>query len=380
MNTNSTYTHITIVYPQTNIGDRTRLTKLCVAANTQGYQIEALNWKRNNHGDHDVDRNILLAKKTALDTSRGWLNKLQTRHIRALYPLYMLSVFFKAFRFNSDTLVYCLGFESAFPVYLAQKFTGGKYIFDDADRFSLILNLPKPLDAVLRRLETIVSRNSAAHVIPGLARYEYRNARQTVVRNTPSYRNKDEISQKATDSNLLTVYLNGWLGKSRGIDTFLPVAQQLLNTQNSLVSFISAGRIDSSIAEEFVMLDNVTYYGLVDSNQAIDLYNKSDIVVTFYDPSIKINRYAESNKWGDAIETLTPILVNSEVQTADFLLENNACFCTDYDDVTGIVKLLHEISKNKSIINDKIQGLEHLRKSSVPFDIRIVQVLSSINK
>ncbi|ARN70862.1 hypothetical protein BST91_03965 [Nonlabens tegetincola] len=56
-------------------------------------------------------------------------------------------------------MVWALGFESAFPLLLASKIKGFKLYFDDADRFSMLFNFPKPLKFGIQFLEKSLHKN-----------------------------------------------------------------------------------------------------------------------------------------------------------------------------------------------------------------------------
>ncbi|MEZ9922308.1 hypothetical protein AB4342_19550, partial [Vibrio breoganii] len=78
--------------------------------------------------------------------------------------------------------------------------------------------------------------------------------------------------------------------------------------------------------------EQVLYLGSVSNEDALCAYYASDFVMTYYDPVSKVNRHAESNKWGDAIVTNTAVLVNSEIETAKWLQEYGIAISTPYND------------------------------------------------
>ena len=199
---------------------------------------------------------------------------------------------------------------------------------------------------LLTHIERRVSAKAMVHIIPGRDRYDYETDRQWVVRNTP---NADDL-QRAFEMDVpekpgpFVVYANGWLGETRGLPIVNALAKHFAD--DNRVHFVIAGRIDGPSAQEVVTLPNVTYFGEVSSDQALAYSRIADVLVTLYDPSIEINRYAESNKWGDAIFIGLPVLVNEEVVTSRFLQEAGAAFTFPYNDTTKAAAILDELVSN----------------------------------
>jgi len=298
--------------PFQRIDKRTRIKKLMSITQQRGWAVTLLCWDRN-RDTTPLDSFPNLQETEVL--LRGGVSPAWWLRLHYLFWMVRLTSYF--LRKPPSSPVYCLGFECAFPAFLASRVRSMSYLFDDADRFSLIVNLPRPFHRLLRFFEKKTSEHSLVHIVPGLARYEFRNAQQVVLRNTPSRQalaDSQRMSPTRPDAELV-IYVNGWLGEVRGLPIINSLADRLLQVEAS-VKFVAAGRLDSEVGEAFVRKENVTYLGEISNNEALSWYRVVDLVFTYYDPAVRINRFAESNKWGDAIHFGVPPIVNNEVVEA----------------------------------------------------------------
>jgi glycosyltransferase involved in cell wall biosynthesis len=261
-----------------------------------------------------------------------------------MYPIWMLMVFLRVLTLGRRRVLFCLGWESAFPALLASKLTGSTVIFDDADRFSMLVKLPGPLHRILVRLEEWTSRNSAVHLIPGWSRYDFRHGRMKLLRNTPT--SSDFHAAKAAPAERpdadIVLYVNGWIGETRGAPIFLELMQRFL-AKGTHVVLIAAGWTDCDAGRTLFKMPNVRFMGELSTEQALALYPACDAVLTYYDPAVPINRQAESNKWGDAIFLGRPFIVNSEVETAAPLVAQGFGFAVPYHDIDALVELVDRL-------------------------------------
>lgn len=323
-----------IIAPLSSLSKRTRLYKLAKFCQMRfpGISIQHVAWERAS-GESKEDYLSNISKKVIL-SGGGYGGS----SVRVRYIFWMLKVFIQALFLNKDETVWALGFESAFPVMLASKLKKFKVIFDDADRFSMIFPLPNKLKKYVESLEEYTSRNVALHVVPGISRYNFKSDSLYILRNMPSKSEVDEAVEiyksKSWPEAKVVIYVNGWLGDSRGMAQVLYLSEQL---KSESFKIILAGKLDGDDAISLSRKENVLYLGEVSNSEALSAYFASDFVFTYYDPSVQINRYAESNKWGDALKTSTAVIVNSEVKTADYLRDRKVAISYDYDDRKGLL-------------------------------------------
>lgn len=335
------------VAPLSAISRRTRLLKVSNYMHASGFDIEHIGWERlpdeakEHHLKYPVTKSVILK-------GGGYGSKFT----RLLYFVWMVVVFLRALFIKKEVQVWALGFESAFPCVLASKLRGFKVYFDDADRFSMVFGFPSVIKSIIESLEEWTSIHCHVHIIPGKARYSFSSPKFFELLNFPSETEVNAAKQLYTDRSWprknVVVNVNGWLGAGRGMGTILKVAT---NLQADSVLIILAGKLDCKEAHELVTLPNALYIGEVSNAEAIASYFASDLVFTYYDPKTRINRLAQSNKWGDAIMTGIGVVVNQEVLTAKDLERNGLGISFEYEDTEGLTQWLRNASLDSSVVS-----------------------------
>lgn len=358
-----------IIAPLPSISKRTRLTK--IVENLHSFEkVSFYGWKRQNDEYTDPNSKIILK-------GGGYSSK----KARLMYALWSSKVFINSLSFEKDTLVWALGLESAFPAILASKVKGFKVIYDDADRFSSLFNFPSFVQDYLIKLEKFSSKNSHRHIIPGLERYEFSSSKFFILKNTPTTEDVRKALDFVLDNKLIeklgnfdsVIYVNGWLGEGRGMRIIHDVAKRLPNK-----AFLLAGRIDSTYAEAMVDLENVIYLGELPQYQALAYYRKAHFIFTYYDPAIPINKKAEANKWGDALQFSVPIIVNSEVITAGYLRDSGCAISYDYEDVESLVNSLKELIPASLNYKALVSSIKKMQEKFEPFDQQLLLLFNDM--
>lgn len=362
---------ITVIFPLSSMSQRTRLDKLAQVCNDLNIEITTWRWLRN-YKDKNIEKAKVTKQKTLL-IGGGFSSK----RLKIYYLLWVISVFFRVIVFKPKSTVYCLGFESALPIWMANKITKIPYIFDDADRFSLIVKMPKKIDTLIKELEKKVSEESLVNIIPGLERYEFRNNKQFILKNMPDSKTLNKAKEITPQNfpNQVVIYVNGRMVEERGMPVILALAKIYLT--NPAIQFIAAGYAIGPSAQEFIKLRNVKYIGEVANATALAWYRVSDFAFTYYNPIIEINKYAESNKWGDCLALGVVPIVNEEVITAEFLREKNLCISSAYHDVDDLKKKIDIFINNKELLSSIKAKVLQEGSNIKHFDKEILCILKS---
>jgi len=303
----------------------------------------------------------------------------RSRMARGLYLYWMLRVFW-ATLFKPAALgpIYCLGLETALPVWFASRLRRDiKYIFDDADRLVLIWNLPRPIERFLIFFEKKISRDSHSHIIPSHARYNYKTDKQYEIKNSP---NQAQIvtarkSPARQHGAALNVYVNGWLDPTRGLALIDAAADILTARGNTDIQFnVAVGNLTDKNTS-FFSRSNVNHLGSLTHIDSLKQYGVNDVVVTFYDPTIRINQYAIPNKWGDAVAMTTPIIVNEGVKTAQHLHDVGAAFEVPFQSPEALADLLVMLSKHPEKLKQARIAIQKLGPEYQPFNEMMAPVL-----
>lgn len=353
-----------VIAPLPCAKNRIRLKKLINFKNERNEKILFYGWNR----DNDLlEISEPMYESFFILSGGGFAN----RKARLMYFSWFFAVLKTCLSFEKDEVVWAMGFETAFPALIVSKIKGFKVIFDDPDRFSYIFKKNNFFISVIRFLERKVSKNSYIHIIPCFERYSFKNKSMFVLKNTPEKIEVEKARKICIKEDVqslrkkyeIIIYVNGWLTDTRGMEQVSELAK------HKDLGILIAGRIDSNYILNILDLSNVLYLGEVSSVEALSLYLYSDFVLTYYDPDIPINILAESNKWGDAIEMKTPIIINSEVITGGFLHQANVCISNPYSDTeslyskilnTNLVSLKENINRLSNDIGFFDEQLESL--------------------
>lgn len=337
--------NIKIVAPLSSLSERTRLYKLTLFLYHElGYKnISHVGWERipgereEKRFDFEIDKKIILE-------GGGY----GSGKVKWLYFMWMIKTFFYCFKFGKNDIVWALGFESAFPAMLASKIKGFKIVFDDADRFSMIFKFPSIIDKTIKFFEKLTSRNVTYHVVPGAERYDFSSKKFYVLKNTPSESQLEkakQISENLVKPANFVININGWLGAGRGMQEALTLVERL---EKEDLKILLIGKLDCEAADQLAAHKNVIYKGKLSNAETLANYFISDLVLTYYDPKLEINQYAESNKWGDAIKTNIGIIVNEEVKSAKFIKENKLGIIVPYQDTDALVEAVRTVIEDEA--------------------------------
>lgn len=358
--------------PVPAIQARTRLAKMARVLLMKGYTIKFFGWERirgefeeKRWGGEGVSEHIVL---------RG--GGYATRRARLLYILWMFVVFLRMLRVPRSTICFCLGWETAFPGRLAALISGARIVFDDADRFSLLIKVPRPLKTLLVALEKWTSNACELHIVPGWSRYEWQHDRMVLLRNSPMTEDYEfaQSAQVVKPPGDLVLYVNGWIAWDTGAPVLLD-ALKVLDEERIEYTTVLAGRVVSDAGEKLLKHHRTMYYGHLPQREALALYKVADVVLTMYDPAVEINRHAESNKWGDCVYFETPFIVNSEVETAKSFVDAGAAFAVPYNDARGLGRLLSALSRDKEMLRCSSEALKQFAGDYAPYDSQFESIV-----
>jgi glycosyltransferase involved in cell wall biosynthesis len=328
---------LVLVAPLGNPTRRPRLHKFIEILNDDG-GVEFWGWARSK-----VDR--VSGQTTVNQRNILYGGGFRNRFVYALYPVWVVMVFLNLIIFRPKKVI-AMGLETSSACYLASFFFSFDYIYDDPDRFVLVVGMPKSVKRALTLFEAAISKKSRFHIIPSTSRYDYKSEKFLVLQNTPTRAQYEYVlGQERAKPSGFVVYVNGLLTKSRGLSSIARAASQLCNS-NPEINFIVASKGHDLSAEQFFSLSNVNYLGELSPNEALSYYPISDVVLTLYDPCIEINRYAMPNKWGDALCFGTKIIVNKHTFTAKSIVELGLAEEVTYGDCDELVMLLTRLAEH----------------------------------
>lgn len=374
MSKNKKARRITIVAALPAPRRRQRLTKMIPFYQEAGFSVRFRGWDRvrGEASEWRWDREPI---DEAIILTGGGHN---SSVARAMYPVWIVRVFLFAMFSPRRSLFHCLGWETAFPTILAGLFRSHQVVFDDADRFSMVLGVGGLVGRMLFALEDWTAARSILHIIPSFSRYNKTVDSDFLLPNTPTRADIEAArALRPEKPAAFVVYANGWLPQTRGALIILEAFRRF-SVGKSDVQLLVAGFIPDQLLSEFSGLEALTYIGEVPQVEALALYQVSDVLVTLYDPNIEINRRAESNKWGDACCFGVPFIVNFEVETARKYIESGAAFSVPYGDIDELASLFEELYSKRDMLSDASARLARMRDDFQLFDERMKEAVQKI--
>jgi len=329
-----------IVVQQETLRERPRIHKLSKILESLNLRFEV--WK---FGDQQNETFFGIRIRNLIGA--GW----RRRPAILRYAAWMVMVLLNAFRERKTARFFAVGFDSALPVSLISV-RKPALIFDNIDNISLSYRWPQGLRLIFRVFERWVSQRAQFHIIPTRARWSRSDPNLRVVTNTPSKEILAEAVILAKQRNFrpgpeLTIYLNGWLSRTRGIRT-LVLALQKTKEKRLQIRVLVAGRPSCEDADRLLSMEGVEALGMLTNAEALATYYRSHFAYVYYDPSVEGNRLAASQKWTDCWATQTPFVSNVEIETLDEYVKHDACFVSPYEDANGLAALLESLAHDRS--------------------------------
>lgn len=328
---------VIVVAPAKGPEERVRLRKLVQLLQEMGHPVEFWGWER---GGEQTEPHPNLTLKI-LHRGGGYGGKAMLLH----YPRWMAKLWWN-FLFNTKGRpLYCLSFDTAVSAAFAFR---KKFIFDEADNFSMLSNWPGWMRKIFEICENIAAKKSKIHLLPSKFRTKKVRSNDRFLPNMPTRSAVDQAKAMASErgyapGDVLTVLVTGRLVADRGI---APILEAYRRLGPEKLHLLVAGRTFATESEDLIKEPGVEYLGVVTNEEALALNYRAHLTLTYYDPAIEINRVAEPNKWGDCLATNTPFLVNSEVVTAKEYIDAGACVHVPYNDVDALVALLTRLAEN----------------------------------
>ncbi|WP_318487070.1 glycosyltransferase family 4 protein [Photobacterium leiognathi] len=189
----------------------------------------------------------------------------------------------------------------------------------------------------------------------------------------PSIKNKDVFDKKTYESNIIHVCNFGAMSKSKGIDIFLDLSNRFVD--NSKFHFHLIGKETPDYPyDELSQRKNLTYHGLMNRDELIQLIGSFDIFVF---PS-KFENCPMS--WVEAINSGGVILVSNIDVSKEMVLDSDTGYiCDDLDEYE---KRLYDLIDNnlrlkiseqsRSFVDNKF-STEHVLSTSLNFYMKLLR-------
>jgi glycosyltransferase involved in cell wall biosynthesis len=238
---------------------------------------------------------------------------------------------------NADVLV-ALDFEGLLPSSLCSMVRSGKkkIIYDIADTFSARYQTLKILASTIQYVDDLLMSRCEMVIVPQENRihnHVYRKPKNwCMIPNTPLQSEAPPLVPFDAKPPY-TLLLSGQMMWSRGIKEFVTAAEIAGNIKIKVVT----GKFPEGVEPFLRSKPFVEIFPEMEQKEVLKVATQCHLIGAYYDPSRKINRQAAPNKVFDALAAGRPIIVNSEIETADYITkELKAGYSFPYSDTDAL--------------------------------------------
>jgi glycosyltransferase involved in cell wall biosynthesis len=319
-------------------------TRLIEAYQAFGYDVQFVGWDRLRR----MPRRRVVNGVTYECVMRGW--GYANWKLAVALPLWTLRLACHMAAIRTD-LVHAIDFDAALGVSLGLRLRHVPFLYDIQDNFDLRHSFSMPVRRIIQALNQWIIRRSARTIVVGEDRIVGDMARYlrkiTAIPNCPP-----EVPSPAglvKDEENLTLASVGRIDVSRGIGLLLEACRRL-----PWLRVIMAGHVeDEALGLALRACPQIKLHGYMAQEKALDLVYRSDASFAFYDPSTEICRRANGAKWYDAMMAGRPILVNSEVMSAEWIERQGIGYTSPYADTDGFVRMLTYLYEHRADMEEK---------------------------
>ena len=165
----------------------------------------------------------------------------------------------------------------------------------------------------------------------------------------PNYPEYFEFKKDKEKSGDLRILYNGVMGLNRGTE----IIEGLLKTNLPLKVYM-AGWFSEEYTKNLVGAypEKIDYLGVIPQKLSLELaQTKSDYILCVYAPINENNINASPNKVYDAIQTETPLIINSEVKISDWVKQKGIGFILPQYNVEDYPVLYNNLHAAKNTFN-----------------------------
>lgn len=255
------------------------------------------------------------------------------------YPLLMLYLFFfSLFKVRGSDVCLCMDLDMFVPIWLGSAFKRTKIIFDVVDPASQARFKRIPLSKTIDRIEAFFIKRASLAIFPHEVRLKYYSDRlgvdlhsvnHYIIENMPSFDQMEEAKPDAR-RNVVVIGYFGTLDSSRGLDIIIDFVSRNVGRVELLIA--GDGPLRDSVEKAVSAHGNIFYLGRYTGDQLGSLYSKVDFSWMYYDPEIYLHKYAAPNKFFEHLCYRKPVITNSVIPQAEFILENRTGVIIDSKD------------------------------------------------
>ena len=306
----------------TPIAPDPRVEKIARALVGGGYEVCTLGWDM--QGDIPLAEQLDGYQRIRLRVKARFGHGLRNITHQLRWQCALLSWLFK--HRQTYDIIHACDFDTVLPAWISKRLWHKKVVYDIFDFYADMLRAtPRRAVEWIRRLDLkVIDRVDAVILADDSRREQIAGShphRCEVIYNSPADTPSNRENSYRPEESLLHLVYVGNLQLERGLLIMLEVLARHPEWTLSLAGF---GGEEQQICDLAKELPNITWYGRVPYQQALQLSAAADVLFATYDPAILNHRYSSPNKVFEAMMLGKPIVVARDTHM-DRMIENAAC-------------------------------------------------------
>jgi glycosyltransferase involved in cell wall biosynthesis len=318
---------------------------------------------------------------------------LKSEQGKGLVNIFQLILFqffvFKWFLKNQEKydIIHAFDLDTGIPALLISKLTKKKFIYHIADFYVDSRGaLPKILKKVIRKLEYFVISKAEVTIVCTEDRIKQiegsKPKKLVVVHNTPIISDNMKLSINNTiikDKDIqkeITFTYVGVLSEKRFIKNAINVIKKY---PNIYLEIAGMGNISDFVEKASEDYKNISYLGILNYNEALQLYSQTDFMFAIYDPKVANHKFSAPNKVYEAMILGKPIIVANGTGIDEIVTNNKMGISIDYTE-EAFERTIFEILQNQhsQLQMSKNAKEAHKKYSWDEMKARLIHVYSQV--
>lgn len=228
---------------------------------------------------------------------------------------------------RSITTIHAIDFDTIISGFIICKFFGKKLIVDIYDKYSDTRNVSGVVKRIIDKIELFVCKKANVLILPDSCRLEQLGLPSSypavILENVPIVPGFNKNSAVLSDQPLVFSYVGILEEKNRGLEHLLNVIS--VNPQAMLL-VAGDGPLKKSVADFAQRNKNIIFYGAVNQKDALEIMQRSHIIVGMYYKTVKNHLYASPNKYYEHLYLGKALLTTTGTPPGSKVLLNNTGF------------------------------------------------------
>ncbi|SUP44756.1 glycosyltransferase [Veillonella criceti] len=342
------------------------------------HEVELLGWNREENTENIEEKNIAINNKNFKYYWIGIKAPQGEGFKKILFPMLKFWITICIFLYKNsgkyDVVHFC-DFDTSAIAFFVAKFKKMKIVYDIFDYYADSHNAPKFIKSIIKKWENYIINNSDTVILCSEKRREQilpaKAKKIIIINNSPSKAIEFENINLQGDGTRKRLVYVGMLSEDRLLDKIA----QVIITRNDIEWHVAGMGILAPYFEKISKkYDNIFYYGKISYPQALCLESQCDYMTAIYDPQVSNHKYADPNKFYEAILLRKPIVVLKGTGIDEVVINKKLGIVLDYNvknfkrDFSNALNNLVEKNEiyfnrtNASILSDTVYSWEIMEK------------------